>query len=159
MSSAEHDDDDGGAEVIAFPRAPGQKPGDGLPARRAKPKPRRCRHLHVEVDDEERTLECSSCGEKVDPITWITRRAKEWDTIRAERDAAERRINELERLAGESERKRERARRHRDARAYVTEVGAEHVREPARLGAAVAALLEEHPVVILEGRGGKTVKR
>jgi hypothetical protein len=82
------------AEIVQF--TPRDRDGDNSPIRRSRKPARYCAHLHVEVDERARIVECVDCGASVDPIAALSMLAHEIDRYTMAREEAQRRARVAE---------------------------------------------------------------
>ena len=57
---------------------------------------RDCKHFRIKVDKNLWYIECADCGEKLDPIYWLSLRAREEDFVRWEKSELERHVKRLQ---------------------------------------------------------------
>jgi hypothetical protein len=74
-----------------------------------------CQHAHVMIDEQQRTVTCSDCGEKVDTVFVLLAWARDWeryaDRVKSLRDESQRLADRIEELKKVEKRTRARVRR------------------------------------------------
>jgi len=56
-----------------------------------------CKHRKIEIDVEDRIIECSTCGAAVDAIEWLVRNTQAWRNANADYKATKDEVRRLER--------------------------------------------------------------